>query len=418
MFKIGPWKRHNIYTTIRESIAQTGLHDFGGDKTTFIERYAVARTLGLERSKAKFSPIGIPIVNLVVRKRIKMRLLLVDYFKKHPHVESIPVKSPIFIIGFPRTGTTFLHELLGLHPDVKVHYSWEQVEPVPRTDSESLIDLTNDRKLRYKTNKTFFDTALLLAGSDIQSIHRIGYDEPEECTIPCAVEIPWAISEIPLYIFAAKEVIALKGAGDAFVFYKKYLQLLTWQSADRRDKDFTWMLKCPFHLPYLDELYQSFPDATVVWTHRDPVECIGSACSLYETLMRMSMEEADIDRVALGKAVLDYTRLSLDMAMDSLKRLEGKVKVVHVRYADNVKNPKGTCKDICERAGLPFNEEYVNRVDKYLAKNAEGREKLKAKKGTGKVLHSYKPEDYGLSTEGIRTTFNDYITKYNLSEKK
>jgi hypothetical protein len=34
--------------------------------------------------------------------------------------------------------------------------------------------------------------------------------------------LPWAILEIPLYIFSAKEVIDL-GAGDAFMFYKQYL---------------------------------------------------------------------------------------------------------------------------------------------------------------------------------------------------
>lgn len=65
---------------------------------------------------------------------------------------------------------------------------------------------------------------------------------------------------------------------------------------------FTWMLKCPFHLPYLTELYAAFPDATVVWTHRNPVECIASACSLYETLLHMCCIPESISRHALGKA--------------------------------------------------------------------------------------------------------------------
>jgi hypothetical protein len=51
-------------------------------------------------------------------------------------MESNSIKSPIFIIGFPRTGTTFLHELLGLHPKVRMHYSWQQGEPVPKTHIE------------------------------------------------------------------------------------------------------------------------------------------------------------------------------------------------------------------------------------------------------------------------------------------
>jgi hypothetical protein len=58
-------------------------------------------------------------------------------------------------------------------------------------------------------------------------------------------------------------------------------------------------------------------------------------------------------------------------------------------------------------------------VDQYLAKSAEQRAALKAKKGgSSGELHAYKPEDYGLTSEGIRVAFADYITKYNLSEAK
>ena len=56
------------------------------------------------------------------------------------------------------------------------------------------------------------------------------------------------------------------------------------------DAEYTWMLKSPFHLPYLEELFATFPDATVIWTHRDPAECIASACSLYWHLMSMATE--------------------------------------------------------------------------------------------------------------------------------
>ncbi len=55
---------------------------------------------------------------------------------------------------------------------------------------------------------------------------------------------------------------------------------------------------------YLEELHKEFPGATVVWTHRDPAECIASACSLYETIMRFCMEEISIDPKALGAAVV------------------------------------------------------------------------------------------------------------------
>jgi len=72
--------------------------------------------------------------------------------------------------------------------------------------------------------------------------------------MPCNLELPWVMTELALGIFAADEVLPL-GAGDAFRFYKQYLQLLTWQQRredSEQGDEFTWMLKCPFHLPYLE----------------------------------------------------------------------------------------------------------------------------------------------------------------------
>lgn len=57
----------------------------------------------------------------------------------------------------------------------------------------------------------------------------MGYDEPEECTSPCGVELPWAIAELPQMVMASEEVLPL-GAGDAFKFYRQFLQILAWQS--------------------------------------------------------------------------------------------------------------------------------------------------------------------------------------------
>jgi hypothetical protein len=314
-----------------------------------------------------------------------------------------------------------LHEVLGLHPDVRMHYTWEQIDFVPKTDDESIEALTKDRAARHKNNRWEFNLTETVAGDAIQSIHRIGYDEPEECTTPCGMELPFNIPTIPFMTFAAKEIIAL-GAKEAFPKYKQYLQLLAFQTAERQGP-FTWMLKCPFHLPYLTELHATFPDATIVWTHRNPVECIASACSLYETLMKISVDSWTIDKKALGKAVMEYTFLALEKAIRSIEKAAKTMRILHIRYSDNIKEPKVVCKKIMEMAELPFSDEYVRRVDAYLAESARKRKSLKEKKvreaatGGGKMetlLHTYSLEEYGLSEEIVLAKFDAYITKYNL----
>ena len=54
----------------------------------------------------------------------------VQYLRRHPGVLQMKVRGPVFVVGFTRTGTTFLHELLGLHPAVRSHVTWEQVRSI------------------------------------------------------------------------------------------------------------------------------------------------------------------------------------------------------------------------------------------------------------------------------------------------
>ena len=290
---MGTWGKDNdILAALKNAIKEFNfkITDLGGKDNgeRMIQKYNITRKLGLERSEAKYTPLGSYISLISLTERMKTRLGLVDYFKKHQSVEKINVGKPVFITGFPRTGTTFLHELLGLHPNVRMHYTWEQMDPIPRTKDESKEAQLKDRKVRYNASKNRLSLLLGLVGDEIQSIHRIGYDDSEECTIPCSIELPLNLFELPLMVYAADEIINI-GAGETYDFYKKYLQLLTWQQGTN-DDEFTWMLKCPFHLPYLKELADAFPGSTVVWTHRNPTECIASACSLYETILGMVME--------------------------------------------------------------------------------------------------------------------------------
>ena len=71
----------------------------------------------------------------------------------------------------------------------------------------------------------FTNVILPLLGEAIQHVHRIGYEELEECTIPCSLELPWTISEIPFTMFAAQEMADM-GAGQVhprFIFTRTYI---------------------------------------------------------------------------------------------------------------------------------------------------------------------------------------------------
>src|SRR5258706_14374172 len=76
---------------------------------------------------------------------------------------------------------------------------------------------------------------------------------------------------------------------------KQMLQSLQWQAPSRKGQ--RWVLKTPGHLMALDAVAATFPDATIVMTHRDPVSTVPSYCSMMYNLYQMS---AEADRVAIG----------------------------------------------------------------------------------------------------------------------
>jgi hypothetical protein len=186
MFEIGPWAytdhtnvKGRTEQQVRAVMKSLRLSDFGGDIEDMAKQYDTA-SLGIARSKVEISPGGYLAMQVSMDARIECRLKLVDYIKRHPQISQVAVRRPIFVIGFPRTGTTYLHELLGLHPEGSSHLWWEQMTPIPESHDESLEGRFEDRRKRYHGKaKTMFKMTMLTTDQAIQRIHRIEYDASE-----------------------------------------------------------------------------------------------------------------------------------------------------------------------------------------------------------------------------------------------
>ena len=78
----------------------------------------------------------------------------------------------------------------------------------------------------------------------------------------------------------------------AYEFHRRCLQVL--QSAIPTQR---WALKTPGHMWHMDAVYAVYPDARVVWTHRDPLKVVGSVASLNSTLHATNTDQVDFARV-------------------------------------------------------------------------------------------------------------------------
>ena len=95
---------------------------------------------------------------------------------------------------------------------------------------------------------------------------EIGADLPEECLLALTDEMPLHLQF--LYSnYMNYEVFLSMDTTKAYKWYRKVLQLLSYQIFEREDPR-KWVLKCPLHLFYVKEIGIAFPDAKLVWTHR------------------------------------------------------------------------------------------------------------------------------------------------------
>ena len=182
----------------------------------------------------------------------------------------MPIERPIFLMGLPRTGTTALHRYLHADPDAAG--PGDVADAVPPAAAAA---------------------GDLGAGPDLQrhaaGVHRAPRREPRTswgsttwmrppsrsaggcCGRPAS---PTPTSRWPT-CRATPSGCRQQDWTDAYARHKENLQLVGLNDPEKR-----WILKNPSHMTALDALMTVYPDALIVYTHRDPVTCIASSCSL------------------------------------------------------------------------------------------------------------------------------------------
>jgi hypothetical protein len=140
----------------------------------------------------------------------------------------------------------------------------------------------------------------------------------------------------------------------------------------------------------------------VVQLHRDPVEAIGSVCSL-AAIARASFC-ARIDEAALGQFWLDYNRAGLQRGFTARETIAAD-QIVDIRYEDLMKNPIAAIDRIRDSANLDSDPIWLSSMKAGL--------KRQPKKKLSR--HRYAPSQFGLDPDKIRQHFSGYVADYDLN---
>jgi len=375
---------------ILDRVRRSHGEDWGGEE--FID---VWRALVHELQGRPITNLAHFAIHAITKKAVVNRIRLQAWLASHPEITKLPIERPVFIVGFPRTGTTVLQRLLTLHPSRRALAFWEMQDPVPCSD-----DPEEDRRIRLRKAETILWFAHRFAPEQ-SDIHEITATSAEE---------DWALTAHTFAVLNYDFQASLRGFGDHLMssdmtwVYREFrtmLQVLLHQHpADGL------VTKCPEHLWFLDALLEVFPDACIVWTHRDPFPTLASYCSLISLSQRTYYGR--FSPPDLGPYYTDRFAAGVERAMAVRDRV-GDDRFFDARFEDTVEDPKAVVRAICERFDLPYEDGAPGHmdaaIDQWLASDR------KDKRGA----HVYEAARYGLDRGAVHARFAPYIDRYGIA---
>src|SRR5215831_15194131 len=293
---------------------RTALGEFG--ETAFLR--PLQNFLDACFEEANLSLVGRLATRWDIVRFLSNLLRLRDEELRAPEILDQPVTNPVFISGLPRSGTTFLHSLLAEDPANLVPRVWQTIHPYP-------LKRGTHRDLRAKRVARQLRLFGLLA-PNFRRMHPIDAASPQEC------------SEITAHVFASlrfdttyrvpsyRRWLDDTGHFDAYRFHNRFLQHLQHQVGVAGH----WVLKCPDHIFALDALRAVYPDAGIVFVHRDPLAVLPSVTRLTEVLRRPFARH--VDKLEIGRQDSDRWLSATELMIEAADEEQFEEPILHIHY--------------------------------------------------------------------------------------
>ncbi|MDO7835610.1 sulfotransferase [Sphingobium sp. HBC34] len=368
---------------------QTGLHFFGDDPFRTNLRVLI-RSI---EDEAKLNPFGRVMARQFLIARLADRLRAQDLFDRHPEILETKLGPMTFIVGSARSGTTRAHRLLARDPRFLYLRDWEINFPVPMP--ASFGDGPDPRIGRAKGAHAAF----LAMNPENAHIHTLDAEAPEEEIGLLSMSFSSLMIEVQRFVPTYGRYCLRTNQHAAYAYMKKLIQLVAWFRKD--DPDRPWVFKSPQHMQDIDALMQVFPDAKIVFMHRDPRKTVASTCSMFWNISILGSD--DNDPHALGHYIAEKVHSQIAKVEQERRTIVPADQQLDMRYADINADWAQQMQRIYDFIGIPFTPEAR------AALNAASEDRDARHGG-----HKYRLEDFGLSAEGIDALFADYVEKYGI----
>ena len=386
------WRRPpSAVHLINEARNRTGLSDFGD----FPFEHPMRLLLQACAEEAELSLFGRAAIRWDSVRFLENLLRLREEEKRLPAILRQPIAAPLVIAGLPRSGTTFLHGLLIEDSANIVPRVWQLIHPYPQQPDQQR-GVADRRQHKVARQLKMFQ----IVAPQFRLLHPIEASSPQEC------------SEITAHIFASLRFDTtyripsyrrwLDGTGhlDAYRFHKRFLQHLQHQMKEDVGR---WVLKCPDHIFALDALRTVYPDANLVFVHRDPVAVLASVARLTEVLRRPFSRH--VDRFVIGREDSDRWLAAAELMVAAADDRRFGLPIFHVRYPDLVADPGGAIERLYSHFGRALDPEVGARILDRVAARPNG--------GYGR--RRARLEDYGLDPGREHQRYARYMARFQIS---
>ncbi len=239
---------------------------------------ALAALTSSLREEASLSPFGRLAARSDLKRMLSTLLILADAEREDPAILTRLLAAPIFITGLPRSGTTFLHRMMLEDPANRAPLVYETIYPCPPPPNRP------DRRAAQVARQLRAFGAL---APEFYGLHPLDATSPQECSEITAHVFRSLRFDTNYHIPSYRAWLDADPVGHvpAYQFHRRFLQHLQHQAGPRANPP-RWVVKCPDHLFALDAIRAVYPDARLVFVHRDPVKVLLSVAKLTEVVRR------------------------------------------------------------------------------------------------------------------------------------
>ena len=353
------------------------------DITEALERYVDSA-----EADSRLNTMGRVAVKNMLVGALQARFSVIKWHQQKPELEHEQIRQPWIVIGLPRTGTSILSILLGLDPMNRPLQQWEARYPIPppglagASEDPRIAALSRQHRQLQKLNPA------------VATMHPFGSTLAEECTALFTYSLRTIGMETIAFTPSYGKWLDDADMAPAYAIHRQTLQAL-----QRAQPTGHWVLKSPNHLWCLPALLAAYPDARIIWTHRDPAKVLPSLASLNCAMQMQFTRQLEPERVGnywADKIERAITRAAL---FDS-ERQPGWC--YHLQYKEFIADPASALATIYANFDVPMNELHAQRISAWLSQrpqHADG-------------VHAYDPADFGWSNGSLQQRFSQYQQRY------